>query len=99
MNKVDLSELEQEFRKLFDEKIDLIHAKLSQAVKLVDEAVAISEEFGIPFEGNISPIGQSYYPKTFSEKFGKLDIDIVTDITGAYSEDPEYCGWTHSAIC
>lgn len=99
MSKDVESELEQEFRKLVDNKFNLINAKLNQANQLIDEAISISEEYGIPFSSSLSQVGQSYYPNSFRKKFPDLDIDFVSEVTGSYHNDPEYGGWEHSAVC
>jgi hypothetical protein len=99
MKKDSLSELEKEFKDLVDEKQVLIFAKLEQASQLLSEAVSISEEFGIPFNANISAIRQSYFPVSFDKKFGKLDQEFAFETADAYSEYPQYGGWQHSAVC
>lgn len=97
-NKQDNSELEKEFRALVEEKQMLITAKLNAANQLIEEAIAISEESGVPFDGSVSQISQSYYPMSFRKKFSDLDKDVVENITGTYSEY-DHVGWAHSSVC
>jgi hypothetical protein len=90
--------LETEFKKAYEENIILINAKLSQASKLLGEAITIAEEHGIPFESNISELGQTYTPESFKEKWNLGKRDPVLVDLGIYID--EYaCGWEHSAVC
>jgi hypothetical protein len=63
------------------------------------EAEKLSDEHGIPFGSNISPLSQSYFPNSFREKFPDLDLDSeeIQELVG-YSEYYEG-GWEHSAVC
>lgn len=90
------SDLEKEFREVADKYSRLIEAKLSQASQLLSEAVAISNEHGIPFCAYPSFLSNDYVPKSFSSKFKDLDREIMYEVTGVYNE---YEGWTHSAVC
>lgn len=90
------SELERTFRLAVNEAQDRIYAKLAEAEKLLDEAVAISEETGIPFGAGISPLSQSYIPNSMSDKFPDVDRSFCTEVADAYGE---YEGWQHSAVC
>jgi hypothetical protein len=93
------SELERQFRVEAASVIKKIDKKLAIASKALDEAVELSEKHGIPFSTSVSPLSQSYFPTTFSEKFGDIETDLVDSITGASTEYPEDGGWEHSAVC
>jgi hypothetical protein len=97
LNKRD-SELERQFRIEASSVLEKIYAKLEEASKALSEAEDLSEKNGIPFHSYISPLNQSYFPKSFAEKFEELDRDFVSGVTDAYIENG-YDGWEHSAIC
>ena len=90
-------EFAREFREAFYSKIDLIKAKLDLADTILSQAVELSEELGVPFNSNISPLYNSYIPKTFQTKFPKVTIELVQNLID--SEDWHSCGWKHSQIC
>lgn len=92
------SALEREFRVAIPSATLRIDEKLALASKYLDEAVAISEEAGIPFSASISFLGQSYTPTSLENKFPELEREFVNDLTGTYNEYG-YAGWEHSAIC
>lgn len=100
MDDLDLedSELEREFRGKASEVLSEIYRKVSAASKLLTEAVKLSEEHGIPFNSEVSFLGQSYFPASFSEKYGDVNSDIVYAITEASSEHGD-SGWEHSDVC
>lgn len=89
--------LEDDFKKALEDNVILINAKLSQASALLDEALTISEEHGIPFYSSISHLGQQYTPASFKKLWGELD-DQVLENNDIYID--EYAnGWAHSAVC
>lgn len=88
--------LEDDFKKAVEDNVILIEAKLSQASALLDEAIAISEEHGIPFYASVSELGQQYTPASFKKLWGKVDDKVLEDLD-VYPG--EYDGWTHSAVC
>ena len=93
------SELEREFRLKANEVLLKIREKCAASAALLSEAVALSEEHGIPFNSEVSFLGQSYFPNSFKEKYkGELDSDLVYSITDASSEYG-YGGWEHSDVC
>jgi hypothetical protein len=93
-------ELEEEFKALVEKHSKEIDEQLEIARKAIQKAQTISEKYGIPFYAGVSPLGQSYFPGSFPEKFGELDSEFVSDTTGAYSEYyNDGCGWEHSSIC
>lgn len=81
-----------ELRKEFEKKID---AKLEQASALIKEAVALSEESGIPFHSYPSLLPNRYVPKTFSTKFPDLSEEFLEYEIGYYRGS----GWYHSTVC
>lgn len=102
MDDLDLedNELEREFRNEANVVLSDIMSKVRLASKILQEAVDISEEHGVPFSSEISFIGQSYFPTTFSDKYGELDADFVDAITGAStSYYGDGAGWEHSDVC
>ncbi len=94
------NDLEREFRTASSDILSDIQRKVKAASKLLQDAVDLSEKHGIPFSSEISFLGQSYFPTTFSDKYGELEADFVDAITGAttayYGED---AGWEHSDVC
>lgn len=105
-----LSELEQKFKDALDEGGKKIREQLLIAVHAINEAEKISEEYGIPFYANCSPLSQQYFPESYDKKWGKFEVE------NSSSEDEEYeeinlltkfdlCrneygdGWEHSAVC
>ena len=90
------SELEREFRNAADAAHNLINVKLQEASKLLDEAVKISEECGVPFHTEISYVGNAYLPESAKKKFPNLDFESMKDISGS---DHEYDspGWENSS--
>lgn len=92
--------LEDEFTELVTKHKQEIEAMLREASDALDEAVQLSEEYGIPFNSQISFLSQGYTPTSFKDKFDKLDHEMVCDLTGCYPGG-EYGGdgWEHSAVC
>lgn len=88
--------LEREFRLAADSVLAEIRIKLAQSAKLLSEAVKLSEEHGIPFNAEVSFLGQSYTPNSFEEKYDGISSDLVYEITEASGE---YAGWEHSDVC
>ena len=95
---VEDSPLEREFRLAANVHLKEIMAKANQASALLSEAVALSEKYGIPFNPDVSFLGQSYFPNSFEEKYKGVDSDLVYSITNASSEYG-YGGWEHSDVC
>ena len=91
--------LEAEFIKVFNEHHPEIQAKLAAASKLIEEAVAISEKYGIPFrpEEDIMWCNPSYVPTSYEEKFKGLDWDFLYELTEAGGGG--YDGWQMSQTC
>lgn len=91
------SELERTFRTVAGPVMAQINAKLDEANAALSEAEKIADEHGIPFYAGISPLSQGYTPESFQEKYGEVDNDIVSDVTGC--GDNSDAGWKHSAVC
>lgn len=92
-------ELEDKFKEAVTLATEEINKQLDIAKKAIAEAEKISEEYGVPFSTYVSPLGQSYRPNSFDDKWGDLENadDIIEDMTGDFL--PEYEGWEHSAVC
>lgn len=105
------SELERTFRLESNKVMDQIGTHLAAAMAALSEAEDLSEKHGIPFSSGISPLGQSYFPKSFDDMWGnKLreledefedeDVrEIISNITGANQGEYQDSGWEHSAVC
>lgn len=109
MKKEKLSELEQKFKAALDEGGKKIQEQLSIAMKAIDKAEKISEEYGIPFGANCSPLGQQYFPESYDKKWGKLNVEnnsssdedeeTLLSKFGFYRDSYGGAGWEHSAVC
>src|ERR1700723_2063982 len=69
------NDLEREFLKTFHAVHGKIQENLRQASLLIEEAVKLSEENGMPFRPKFNLCGfkMSYIPRSMEEKFPKLD--------------------------
>lgn len=93
-------ELEAEFRALVKKHQAEIDEQLKIASKAIAKAEKLSEKYGIPFSSGVSPLGQSYTPASFQDKFGELDRETVMEITDVYpGGEYDMEGWEHSAVC
>lgn len=93
------TELEKEFKAAYDEVNDKINAFITEAESALDNAVQLSELYGVPFYSSISFLRNTYYPQSHYEKFAGIDSEYVISITEAYNEYPGEGGWRHSAVC
>jgi hypothetical protein len=92
------SELEAEFRALMGTVGREIYDKVEAASKLLDEAEELANKHGVPFYGQVSPLGQAYIPRSFQERFAGLKPEIAEEI--AHMEIDGYGnGWERSALC
>ena len=96
-------QLADEFETLCTDVQKQINAKMDVARQAIRDAVAISEQHGVPFSG-LSFLSNSYVPSSFKDsKFKNLDQEIIGDIAGVYDSYGngtfEYGGWVHSAVC
>jgi hypothetical protein len=90
-------DLELEFIIAAKKANELIAQKISEAAEKLREAVEISEQYGVPFESNVSPIDNVYTPNSFEDKYGSLDKEIIylnNLVCGSYGG----C-WEHSDVC
>lgn len=96
----DGSKLEEQFQKVFETIHPQIQAKLTEASNLINQAVALAEENGLPFcpDKDIMWCSPSYIPKSFKRKFPGLDSDFWCDLTRAGGDD-RYGGWQMSQTC
>lgn len=92
------SELEREFRNTASQTLSLIQEKVNDAVLALTKAIAISEQYGIPFSSNVSFITQCYVPGSLKSLHPDINRELVNSITDSYT-DSEYAGWEHSAVC
>lgn len=93
------NDLEREFEKQFNEVHSQIQENLRQAAKLVEEAVALSEKYGIPFRPKVGfPFRMSYLPESMKDLFPDIDTDFVSELTEAHGYW-EYGGWQTSQTC
>jgi len=92
-----LSELEREFQKVVEKASAKIEEQIKIARQAIDKAVKISEKYGVPFYSGITPLGMSYTPSSFFEKFDELSSEFVED--KLWFSVSEYEGWEHSSIC
>lgn len=105
------SELERNFRLESNGVMAKINEHLTAARNALTMAQELSEKHGIPFSAGISPLSQSYFPKSFEDmwagKFRDSEDDNVVDemyetvsnITGAHKGEYVDSGWEHSAVC
>lgn len=89
------TKLEKEFEKAHKDASERIEEQLDIARQALVKARLISEEYGVPFETDVSPVGNSYTPTSFEVKFEKLDRSKIWDEFGVWPD--EYAGWEHSA--
>lgn len=89
--------LEQEFRNLCATVGKDIEAELALAEEHLNNAVALSNKSGLPFNAGISFLSQTYEPDGFA-KFKELDEELLEELCGTLGN--EYGGgWEHSAVC
>lgn len=98
------SELEIKFQQIFNEHHNQIQEKLSQASQLIEEAVEISEKYGLPFrpQEDIMWMTPSYIPESFNGKFPNLDYEFWTNLTdacGDFDDEIGFTGWQQSQVC
>ncbi len=93
--------IEDDFKVVFDAHSAEIHAAMDKALAAVQEAEALSEKYGIPFRGSVSPLRQDYIPSSLRVLFPEIDGDKLYDIGVDANISHEYHdeGWAHSAVC
>lgn len=92
--------LEEEFEEVAEAICPKIAEQLKIAELAIRAAIAYAEEAGMPFYSNVSTIGQPYVPKSFHQKWDKIDKNMVATFTDIIPRDLE-CGsaWDHSQNC
>lgn len=92
-------DLEARFREAVKEAYLKINKHVAAARKELDEAVKVSEEYGIPFYPDVSPLYQGFRPRSFYEKWREV-LDREDDLAYELLEGiPQYEGWQHSMVC
>ena len=92
--------LEDQFRRLVETVGAEIGRRGLEASQLILEAEKLAEENGVPFRTHVSPVKQCYVPSLFHERFEKLDLAVVAEITDLYEEDVrDGWYWQYSEIC
>lgn len=92
------NELEKEFLAAHDAAWKEIKPYLEAAETALDKAEEIAAKYGVPFNSNICPLSNTYFPRSYKDKyFKKLDEDFLSGFD-IYHED-SYCvtGWMYSA--
>jgi hypothetical protein len=93
------NQLEKEFKVLAESIGKEIDDKVAEAAKLLNEAVSLSDRFGIPFRSPISQIDQAYVPTSFKVRFNTLDKEMVCKMLEMYKDELNYArGWRHSQV-
>lgn len=91
-------ELELEFIIAAKKANELIRKKIEEASKKLQEAIQISEQYGIPFDSEVSPLSNTYTPRSFEDKYGSINKEIM--YLNDFASGSSYSsGWEHSAVC
>lgn len=99
-----MKDIEEKFKQAYDEAYPLIIAKLIEAENLIREAEAISEQYGVSFDADVSRLSQSYHPKSLRKWFegeNQTDKEIYNQFQkfNLYLHDGFTDGWEHSQVC
>lgn len=95
----DLSPLELEFETACTAAYNEVDEHIQAAQEAIRKAVEVAEKYGVPIEMPVCPLHNGYIPRNFSDKFGDLDEQFISDVSGVYSEYGYHKGWVHSSIC
>ena len=93
----ELTPLELEFKQAAEKVLPLIDKQIDIARAAIEKAVALSEEYGVPFDSDITPLSMPYRPTSFYSKFGDVDRHDLYKLIGIPL--PEYEGWQTSSVC
>ena len=96
------NQLEQDFIQLMDDVGEQIKAHMQQALKSLNAATDLADQYGLPFYAVVSGLGQSYVPFSFNTQWNSLDKDLVASYTEVHPDDltDRYTnGWQLSEIC
>jgi hypothetical protein len=104
MNKEDLEKQFLEAVELFDNEASGYFEIAEDAIQKIIEA---SEKHGIPFESRISPLRNSFIPRSFEQKWlneiektTKNDLkNSLYDLLDLYIDKYHDEGWRYSAVC
>lgn len=92
------SPIERKFRLAVTQANAEMNKHLEDASEALRKAVEVAEKYGVPFDSNISPIGNTYSPESVRSLHPKVSTDFIDSLTGTYDEENyEYGGWKHSA--
>lgn len=91
--------LEDKFIIEYNKHYKDINEKLEEIAKLMGEVEKICDKTGLPVSTDFSPISNTYTPKSFHRKFGKLDSDLIYEICNACPYSNDSYGWQYSAVC
>lgn len=82
------NELEEEFKKEYEAVAGKMKDLLDKADKLIEEAVKLSNETGVPlrFRPWSDFNSRRYVPEKFWEKFKELDDEFVDDVCNVYPQ-------------
>jgi hypothetical protein len=97
------SQLEKDFRNEIKVVHSLINLHIENAKAELEKAVQVSEKSGIPFRSGIVDMTESwnkrlYTPKSFSKKWGKMDLDILDDYDIYGTHDVGWQYWNTSSL-
>jgi len=94
-----MDNLQALFKKTLDDVGTQINDRVAAAELLLAEAVAISNEHGIPFESGVSQRSFVHSPPTF-DIFEGISLKFVANLTGIEVYDlEESSGWNASQVC
>jgi hypothetical protein len=97
-NELELTDLEKEFVKVYEEVHESIQEKIKQAAKLLKEATDIADQNGISFSPEVGiPFRISYIPDSLHDKFPNIDLEFVYELTN--TNPGCYHGWQRSQVC
>jgi len=92
--------LESEFKDTMNKVKSLIDEKLSKAEEELRQAVALSEEHGVPFYSEVEGMlaARRYFPHSFDKKWGDIDRDLLCDEYEIYNRDTGWEYWRSSSL-
>ncbi len=93
-----MSNPEQEFQELIKDVSERIKANLKKASDYLEEAILISDKYGIPFDAEISSICQRYTPHSINHLTDEQK-EIIKTVYSLYEINDYLCGWEQSRIC
>jgi hypothetical protein len=97
---INKNKLEKEFEELANSIGEQIQNHLELAAKELRAAMALADQYGIPFFANISSLGQPYVPSSFIDTWSDLDKEFVANLTDTTTNDLRYGGgWQISELC